>query len=245
MFQAISCERLPVRTFRLSSPLVSLVLAGTAWLGTLPAHAGELPHSADLSYQVTWGVISLNAEQHWKLEGDRYTLSTELKLPLAFKNRRYVSQGRVGPHGLEPATYEDFEVGDPKPRSVAKVDRTAGVVTYGRTAVPLHEKPLSAGLQDINALAYQLMWLGEGVVGKTVPVTNGRNVVMHQFSKLPDGSASYAGKSYPTQRLVSTSPEGGFEVGLAPGLGGLPLRIVRVQDGKTLTFTATQVRYTP
>lgn len=223
----------------------ALVLAGSAWLGAMPARAAELPHSADLEYQVRWGVISLQAEQHWKLEGDHYTLSTELKLPLAFKNRRYVSQGRVGPNGLEPALYEDYEVGDPKPRSVAKVDRASGVVTYGRTAVPLHEKPLTAGLQDINALAFQLMWLGEAAVGKTLPVTNGRNVVAHQFARLPDGSASYDGQTYPTLRLVSNSPEGGFEVGLATTLGGMPLRVVRVQDGTTLTFTATKVHFTP
>ena len=228
-----------------SSSLLPWILAGAACLAQAPAHAAELPRSADLTYQVRWGLVSLEAEQHWRLDGDRYTLSTELKLPLGFANRRYVSQGRVGPLGLEPSSYEDYEVGDPKPRSVAKVDRASHVVNYGRTAVPLHEKPLTEGLQDINALAYQLIWMGDKVAGKTVPVTNGRNVVPHQFSKLPDGSASYEGKSYPTLRLVSTSPEGGFEVGLAQGLGWMPLKIVRVQDGKTLTFTATQVRYTP
>lgn len=229
----------------LSSSLLSCAFAGFTSLAVAPAHAADLPRSADLTYQVRWGLISLEAEQHWRLDGDRYTLSTELKLPLGFANRRYVSQGRVGPQGLEPSSYEDYEVGDPKPRSVAKVDRASHVVSYGRTAVPLHEKPLAEGLQDINALAYQLIWLGDKVAGQTVPVTNGRNVVPHQFSRLPEGTASYDGKRYPTLRLVSTSPEGGFEVGLAQGLGWMPLKIVRVQDGKTLTFTATQVRYTP
>ena len=89
------------------SSLRSWMLAGAACLALAPAHAADLPRSADLTYQVRWGVVSLEAEQHWRLDGERYTLSTELKLPLGFANRRYVSQGRIGPQGLEPSSYED------------------------------------------------------------------------------------------------------------------------------------------
>lgn len=225
-------------------PLRRAVLAAALLAMLAPVQAAELPRSADLDYRVSWGVLSLQAEQHWRLDGGRYTLSTELKLPLAFKNRRYVSQGRIGPQGLEPDSYEDFELGDPQPRTVARVDRSARQLSYGQPAKKLRSVALPDGLQDMNALAYQLMFLGPQAVPATLPVTNGKGVVNHRFQRQPDASVTVDGRSWPVQVLASQSQEGGIEVSLAPDLGLLPLKVVRTQDGRTLSFTATRIRVT-
>ncbi|GAA0744198.1 DUF3108 domain-containing protein [Ideonella azotifigens] len=224
-------------------------LAGTA--GSLPGMAAtgssspsSLPQSADLLYQVSWGPLTLDAEQHWRLDGKRYTLSTELKLPLAFKNRRYVSHGTVGEAGLVPELYEDLEVGDPKPRNVAQFDRAAGLLHYGRLD-KLKTAALEPGMQDMNVLSFQLAFLGLQAVGKPMPVTNGKSVVQHRFSQAVATPVQVNGKSVETVRLQSTAVDGDIEVWLAPSLGNLPVTVVRGQDGKSLRFVASSISFKP
>ena len=208
------------------------------------AQAADLPHTADIRYDVVWGFISLEAEQHWRLQGGAYTLSTELKLPLGLKNRRYLSNGQVTAQGLEPGNYEESQIGDAAPGHVARFDRATRTLRYGKPD-SLKNVPLEAGLQDMNALAMQLAFLGSRAVGKTIAVTNGKGVVLHHFESAPSRAMVVNGRSVETEGFLSHSGEGEIEIWLAPSLGNLPVSVVRSQDGRAVRFVARQVLFTP
>lgn len=226
---------------RCSDWIRASLLAALAIGAAFNAQAGALPHAADLEYKVVWGVVSLDAEQQWRLEGSRYTLTTVIHLPLAFKDRRYVSTGHLGAAGLVPDRYEDYEVGDPNPRTIAAFERDQGVLRYGRPSKKLRTLPLPEGIQDINALTFQLMWLGASGAGRTIPVTNGKGIVMHRFDDLGPSQAFLDGKTVPTIHLGSQSKEGSIEVLMAPSMGNLPLTVIRSMEGQTLKLQATKV----
>jgi hypothetical protein len=135
-------------------------------------------------------------------------------------------------------------VGDPQPGHRAHFDRIARTLQYGK-AENLKTLPLEAGLQDINALAMQLAFLGSRAAGKTIAVTNGKGVVLHHFESAPSRAMVVNGRSVETERYVSHSSEGEIEVSLAPSLGNLPVSVVRSQDGRAVRFLARQVIYTP
>jgi hypothetical protein len=234
----------PSSPFRVSwCPRWIRAWAVAAWAVSVAAaaQAAPLPHEANLEYKVVWGVVSLDAEQQWRLEGSRYTLTTVIHLPMAFKDRRYVSTGHVGAEGLVPDRYEDYQVGDPQPRTIAAFERDQGLLRYGRPSKKLRTLPLPEGIQDINALTFQLMWLGASGAGQTIPVTNGKGIVMHRFVDLGPSQAVLDGKTLPTIHLGSQSKEGSIEVLMAPSLGNLPLTVIRSMDGQTLKLQATKV----
>ncbi|MFZ2990176.1 hypothetical protein [Ideonella sp.] len=208
------------------------------------ACAAPLPRSADIRYDVKWGMVSLEALQQWRLEGTRYTLTTELKLPLAFKNRRYISQGLINDQGLATTRYDDFQVGEDSPRNQAVLDRSAQELRYG-TPGKQRSLPLQAGLQDLHSLAYQLMWLGDAVEGASIPVTNGKGVVQHRFQSALPQAMKIDDMAVVTRRWVSSSSDGSVEVWLAPAFAQLPVTVIRSQDGRSLRFVAREVRFSP
>ena len=228
---------------RISLPLTATLL-GAALLSPLTSQAAP-PSRAEIQYEVVWGMVSLDAVQRWQLDGKHYTLSTELKLPLGIKNRRYTSRGQVNDRGLELATYEDQAVGADRLSAQAVVDKTAGELRYGPPDKPRTLK-LEPGLQDMNALAYQLGWWGlAGAAKGAIPVTNGKGLVSYQFNPPVNESLQLNGKTYDTLHYSGNSREGQIEVWAAAELGGLPVQVVRAMDGRQLKFVAKKFSTTP
>jgi hypothetical protein len=190
------------------------------------------PSSADIQYEVIWGLVSLDAEQHWRVDGKQYTLTTELKLPLGFKNRRYVSR------------YEDLQAGAQQANNLARFDRSAAELRYG-SPDKLRSVKLEPLTQDLNALAFQLAWWGARTSPVLLPVTNGKGLVNYQFEAPSMTRLNFNGKELEALRYQGSSREGGIEVLIAPSMNNLPLMVVRSQDGRKLKFVAKQVSVQP
>jgi hypothetical protein len=208
------------------------------------AGPNSYPSSADIQYEVIWGLVSLDAEQHWRVDGKQYTLTTELKLPLGFKNRRYVSRGLITEGGLEPTSYEDLQAGAQQANNLARFDRSAAELRYG-SPDKLRSVKLEPLTQDLNALAFQLAWWGARTSPVLLPVTNGKGLVNYQFEAPSMTRLNFNGKELEALRYQGSSREGGIEVLIAPSMNNLPLMVVRSQDGRKLKFVAKQVSVQP
>lgn len=229
-----------------SLPITAFLLWASS---SVVAHAAALPHQADIRYEVRWGPVTVEAFQHWELDGNRYQLSTELKLPFPFSSRRYLSQGKLIASGLQPWQYDEFQVGDPVSRHQALFDHPGHQLRVGEPPDLKKNFPLDpltpSAAQDLNALPFQLLWLDQRAVNTPMLVTNGKGAVNHRFQALPAQSFVLQGQSLTTLRLLSHASDGDLEVWLAPSLAYLPVVVIRSQDGKTLRFEAREIRFTP
>jgi len=263
--------KITLRLCELRKRCLPLSLAAGLALG-LAASAAQalqimpLPHSARIVYQVHMGLFTLAAQQKWQLDGKHYRVETDLELPLSLPHRLYVSQGELEFTGLQPSRYDEFQAGDPQVRHQALFDYANEELSYG-TPGKLKKVPLFAGMQDLNALPFQLLWLqaqpqpphalpkaGEMSShalpqplhsGFSMAVTNAKGVVQHHFEKAVSQIFTWQGKPLETVRWVSHASDGDLEIWLAPSLGDLPVVVIRSQDGKSLRFEARELSYTP
>jgi len=230
----------------LSTRLWAAWCAATVCLG---AQAAPLPHRAEIHYAVHWGPATVEAIQQWQHDGHHYQLDTELKLPFPFKSRRYLSQGDLTAQGLQPAHYDEYQVGDPQVRHQALFQRSESQLRYGEP--PELKKTLAldasamAAAQDLNALPFQLTFLGAKTAGTHMVVTNAKGVVAHHFEAVPAQAFQWQGQPLETLRFVSHASDGELEVWLAPSLGYLPVVVIRGQDGQQLRFEARSIQTTP
>jgi hypothetical protein len=230
-----------VRRFRLGVPalLPALALAATS---ALPAAAAELPIDARIVYDVLYGGNHFRvgrAEQRWRIADGHYELTTEVN-PIIGPRIRYVSKGRMGPNGLVPESFGEFRGSEARPRVRAEFDWTAQKLLFGRSDEN-KTATLEPGAQDVNALAYQLAWLGDKSTG-TFQVTTGKNVAKHSFSAGPHLNVQIGSQHADAVPLRSGTGTDRTEVWLAPRLGNLPVRVVRIDDDKELQFVAREVQ---
>jgi hypothetical protein len=223
-------------------PMKRLLLALALALPLLDATALDLPADAQITYDVLYGEGQFKigrAEQHWHLEGGRYELQTEL-VPFLGPRIRYLSKGRVGEHGLVPESFGEYRSGDTAPRVRAEFDWDKLLVRYGR-ADEDRSATLERGAQDVNALAFQLGWLGEQAAGP-MQVTTGKKVALYRFSGGARQHVSVNGQRVEALPWRSGSGQERTEVWVAPKWQSVPVRIVRVDDDKQLQFVAREVQ---
>ena len=227
-----------------SRPLVGLFswLALTG-LPAAPVQAGTLPAQVRIVYDVLYGSAQLRvgrAEQRWKVEGGRYELQTQL-VPLVGPDVRYVSRGTLGAGGLVPDSFAEYRGSGGTPRVQAEFDWNRKQLRYGKGG-ERKEAALEAGAQDVNALPYQLAWLGEVAPGR-LQVTTGKKVAHYQFAAAAPVKVSVDGKEISARPLRSVESDGDrTEVWLAPQLGHLPVRVIRMDEDKELRFIAREVQ---
>ncbi|HET9645849.1 MAG TPA: DUF3108 domain-containing protein [Burkholderiaceae bacterium] len=208
------------------------------------AHAAELPASARIVYDVLYGGSELRigqAQQSWRLEGGRYSVLTELEPSFGIGPRvRYESKGRFTSAGLVPETFAEYRNKDSAPRVRADFDWSAQRVKYGTVADP-RTAALEAGAQDVNALPYQLAWLGERSA-RPMQVVTGRGQGRHVFDSGRTVPVTVNGQRMEAQPWRAIKGTDRTEVWLAPELGNLPVRIVRVDENRELQFVAREVQ---
>jgi len=203
----------------------------------------ELPSEARIVYDVLYGSHQLKvgrAEQRWRLAAGRYELRTEL-LPVLGPKVQYLSRGRVGAAGLVPESFAEYRGKDRQPRTHADFDWQARVLSYGRA----HEDqraPLEPGTQDVNALAYQLAWMGDAAAAHW-QVATGKKVAPYRFTRAQPTRVTVGGKEVVAWLWRSTDEGDRTEVWVAPQLGHLPVRVHRSDDDKQLQFVAREVEY--
>jgi hypothetical protein len=221
---------------------VSLALA---LLAATPLRAAELPVDARLVFDVLYGSNQMRigrAEQRWHVENGRYELQTEL-VPILGNRIRYVSKGRLGAQGLVPESFAEYRGRDAGPHTQAKFDWAARVVHFGR-GDERKEAPLQAGAQDVNALGYQLGFLGAWK-GGAMQVATGKKVANYRFTRSATASRiTINGREVPAWPLRSDEGDDHTEIWVAPQLGNLPVRVTRIDDDKQLRFVARELQYT-
>jgi hypothetical protein len=96
----------------------------------------------------------------------------------------------------------------------------------------------------VNAVGYQLGWLG--AKGGALQVTTGKKVATYRFTRAPSASrVTLNGREVPAWPLSSVEGEDRTEIWVAPQLGNLPVRVMRIDDDKELRFIARELQYTP
>jgi hypothetical protein len=228
----------------LSRTLLALALAASPLAGSAAA-AGELPAEARIAYDVLYGDGQFRvgrAEQRWHAESGRYELQTDL-VPVLGPRIRYLSTGRLTDRGLVPESFAEYRGSDKTPHSRADFDWAQMQVRYGKGG-DLHSAPLERGAQDVNALAFQLAWLGDQARG-TVQVTTGKKVGRYSFSSGGRMMVTVNGQRTEVQPWRSTQGADRTEVWVAPQFSNLPVRVVQVDDDKQLQLVARQVTITP
>lgn len=216
-----------------------------ALLAAAPLHAADLPANARLVFDVLYGSNQMRigrAEQRWHVENGRYELQTEL-VPILGNRIRYVSTGRVGAQGLVPESFAEYRGRDTGPHTQAKFDWAARIVRFGRSG-ERKEARLETGAQDVNALGYQLGFLGAWK-GGAMQVTTGKKVAIYRFTRAANASrVTINGREVAAWPLRSDEGEDHTEIWVAPQLGNLPVRVVRTDDDKELRFVARELQYT-
>jgi hypothetical protein len=232
-------------SFSFPWPARALALAA-ALLAAAPLQAADLPVDARLVFDVLYGSNQMRigrAEQHWHVENGRYELETEL-VPLLGSRIRYVSKGRLGAQGLVPESFAEYRGRESGPHTQALFDWAARTLRYGR-GDERKEAPLEAGAQDVNAVGYQLGWLGPWK-GGAMQVATGKKIATYRFTRASAASrVTINGREVPAWPLRSVEGEDRTEIWVAPQLGNLPVCVMRIDDDRELRFVARELQYTP
>jgi hypothetical protein len=229
------------RAFVLRAAALSVACLA-AWPAGL-LRAAELPVEARLVFDVLYGSSQMRigrAEQRWHVENGRYELQTEL-IPLLGNHIRYVSKGRLGAQGLVPESFAEYRGRESGAHTHAHFDWAARTLRFGR-GDENKEAALEPGAQDVNAVGYQLGWLGGK--GAALQVTTGKKVAVYNFTRA--GSAirvTINGREVPAWPLRSIEGDDRTEIWVAPQLGNLPVRVMRIDDDKEVRFVARELQF--
>ncbi|PHV11291.1 DUF3108 domain-containing protein [Chitinimonas sp. BJB300] len=203
--------------------------------------ANPLPSQAVIVYKANLGGFPVGeATQRWTLNNGRYELNTELR-PILGPDIRYQSTGDVTEKGLKPSDYAEFRSRNKQPRTQAKFDWDKQEVTYGKTE-SLQTGKLSIGAQDLNALPFQLSWLGSKPA-PVMQVMTGRKLREDHFKEAAPNKLTLMGKSHTTRVWISPDGTEATEIWLAPTLGNLPVKIIRHDDKGELQLVAKTIEY--
>ncbi|MBV8656192.1 MAG: DUF3108 domain-containing protein [Burkholderiales bacterium] len=222
----------------LKTALIAALLAPA-----LPAIANELPARAHIVYEARLGGFPVGqADQQWRIENGRYTLTTEVA-PIIGPHIRYISHGEVSSDGLQPLDYAEFKGNDSTPKHIARFDWKHGEVQFGEPNT-LTSGKLEAGAQDLNVLPFQLAWLGDKNTAD-VQIATGRKLREDHFGLTDPVRVNIMGKGQDTRIWRAPGNDERTEVWLAPGLANLPVRIIRSDDNRELQLIARTVEFEP
>ncbi len=230
------------RCLLMTIPRIAIALSLMA-LPAAPALAAELPADVHIVYDVLYGGSQFRvgrAEQHWHLAGGRYELKTDL-VPMLGPRIHYLSKGRFTEAGLVPESFAEYRGSETTPRVQADFDWDKLRLRYGEPAQP-RTATLERGAQDVNALAFQLAWLGDKAAG-SLQVTTGKKVSQRSFAGSARQRVTVNGKPVEAQPWRSGEGRDRTEVWVAASLGNLPVRVVRVDDDKELQLVARELKF--
>jgi len=211
---------------------------------SLAASAADLPSDARITYDVLYGDGQFRvgrAEQHWHVESGHYELRTEL-IPMLGPRISYLSKGRLTERGLVPDSFAEYRGGESAPRVKAEFDWERQQVRYGRVDEE-RTAALERGAQDVNALAFQLAWLGDHAPG-AIQVATGKKVSRYSFRAGARSQLTVNGVQADARSWRSSSGQDRTEVWVAAQFANLPVRVIRADDDKEVQLVARQVQVT-
>lgn len=148
--------------------------------GAVPARA--LPGSGRLRFDVLkgeQGFIVGRAEHDWRIDGDRYTLTSTMETTgivalFADVQLGQLSVGRIDAEGLHPDAFQDNRK-DGRYRSVFDWERGALTLSNGKVM------PLEPGAQDLLSMFYQFALYPLDTPKLALMVTTGRKFERYVF----------------------------------------------------------------
>lgn len=190
------------------------------------------------------------AEQIWKLDGDRYTISSVAEatgLFSLFASGKHIqeSRGEITPAGLKPSNYR-VERGQKADRTdAAEFDWNAMTLTLasggGKQTLKLPE-----GTQDMLSFMYQLAFAPPQSSVVKLPITNGRKLDSYTYWVVEEALETPMGVLN-TLHLGKQREEGekDTEVWLAADYHYLPVKISQIdKDGDGLVLLANEIELT-
>ena len=192
------------------------------------------------------------AEQVWKLDGERYTISSVAEasgLFSLFASGKFIqeSRGEITPAGLKPSDYRvERGKGGADKTDTAQFDWNAMTLTLasggGKQTLKLPE-----GTQDLLSFMYQLAFAPPQSSVVKLPVTNGRKLDSYAYWVVEEALETPMGVLN-TLHLGKHREEGekDTEVWLAADYHYLPVKISQIdKDGDGLVLLANEIELTP
>jgi len=191
------------------------------------------------------------AEQVWKLDGDRYTISSVAEatgLFSLFASGKHIqeSRGEITPAGLKPSNYRvERGKGGADKTDTAQFDWAAMTLTLasggGKQTLKLPE-----GTQDLLSFMYQLAFAPPQSSVVKLQVTNGRKLDSYTYWVVEEALETPMGVLN-TLHLGKHREEGekDTEVWLAADYHYLPVKISQIdKDGDGLVLLANEIELT-
>lgn len=200
-----------------------------------PLH--RFPARAKLGYQTFYnGAMVGSGGLDWQHDGQHYTLEIRFN-PLVGGNLRYLSQGGLDKHGLQPDSLQAWRGSEAK--ESARFDRSAGVLYFGEEGNK--EVALRAGAQDVFSLAFQLGLKGGQLGSAPLQITTGKKV--YDYPMTPSGETDYDTGSGKIRVIVfrAKGEDDITEFWLAPDFSNLPVRISRIDKSKRVELRAVLI----
>ncbi|WP_287881385.1 DUF3108 domain-containing protein [Aquitalea sp.] len=219
-----------------STPVASSTDKATGYL--YPASTlHRFPARAKLGYQTFYnGAMVGSGGLDWQHDGQRYTLEIRFN-PLVGGNLRYLSQGSLDKHGLQPDSLQAWRGSDAK--ESARFDHAASVLHFGEQGDK--EVALRAGAQDVFSLAFQLGLKGGQLGSAPLQITTGKKV--YDYPMTPSGETDYDTGSGKIRVIVfrAKGEDDITEFWLAPDFSNLPVRISRIDKSKRVELRAVLI----
>ena len=201
------------------------------------AHLHRFPAQAMLAYQTFYnGAMVGTGSLNWQHGSSSYTLEIRFN-PIIGGNRRYLSQGTLNPHGLQPDSLQAWIGNDAK--ESARFDWPAGLLYYGDKGDK--QIALRQGAQDVFSLAFQLALRGGQLGSAPLQITTGKKV--YDYPMTPSGETDYDTGSGKIRVIVfrAKGEDDITEFWLAPDFANLPVRISRIDKSKRVELRAVLI----
>ena len=191
------------------------------------------PTRIDAEYQVSKGGLVIGRMvESYERNADTYvirsTTSSEGALKLFLDDSIILSsEGRVGPHGLEPAVFEQKRAGNASRDIHATFDWTAGVMR-SQFRGESKDVELPPGTQDRISIMYQFMNVSPKGDTFEFPMANGRKVERYTYRRTGEATLKTPAGDFETihyERVVREG-ESKAEVWLAKDRFNFPVRVV-------------------
>lgn len=192
------------------------------------------------------------AEQVWKLDGERYTITSVAEasgLFSLFASGKFVqeSRGEITPDGLKPTNYRvERGKGGADKTDTAQFDWNAMTLTLASGGSKQTLK-LPEGTQDLLSFMYQLAFAPPQSSAVKLQMTNGRKLDSYAYWVVEEALETPMGVLN-TLHLGKHREEGekDTEVWLAADYHYLPVKISQIdKDGDGLVLLANEIELTP
>lgn len=213
-----------------------------------------MPQKVTIRFTLFKGLNGMSvgrAEQTWKLDGDRFTISsvaeaTGLFSLFASGKHIQVSQGVVTPAGLKPSSYRVERGQGADKTDAAQFDWNAMTLALASGGDKKTLK-LPEGTQDLLSFMYQLAFAPPQRSSVQLSITNGRKLDSYAYWVVEEALKTPMGTLQTLHLGKQREPgEKDTEVWLAADYHYLPVQISQVdKDGDGLVLLANEIELTP